>query len=152
MKYIIRKYQQSDCRALTELFYHTVHRVNAKDYTEKQRNAWAPGQVDLEKWNQSLQEHYSIVAAANETLIGFGDIDKTGYLDRLYVHSDYQRKGIATAICDQLEQIAEGTVTTHASITARPFFEKRGYKVIKEQQVERLGVFLTNYVMVKLKD
>lgn len=41
--------------------------------------------------------------------------------------------GIATAICDQLEQFAEGNITTHASITARPFWEKRGYKVVKEQ-------------------
>ncbi|MCQ5081105.1 GNAT family N-acetyltransferase, partial [Gemmiger formicilis] len=29
------------------------------------------------------------------------------------------------------------------------FFEKRGYKVVKERQVERQGIFLTNYVMIK---
>ena len=38
-----------------------------------------------------------------------------------------------------------------ASITARPFFEKRGYRVIREQQVERKGILLTNYVMEKEK-
>ncbi len=145
----LRSYQQADCKELTELFYNTVHTVNAKDYTEEQLNVWATGQVDLEKWNLSLQEHYSIVAVKNDVIVGFGDIDKTGYLDRLFVHADYQGKGIATAICDQLEQFAEGNITTHASITARPFFEKRGYKVVKEQQVERTGIFLTNYVMVK---
>ena len=145
----IRTYQQSDCKVLTELFYNTVHKVNAKDYTEEQLNAWATGQVDLEKWNQSLQEHYSIVAVENGIIVGFGDIDKTGYLDRLFVHADYQGKGIATAICDQLEQAIMGNITTHASITAKPFFEKRGYKVVKERQVERQGIFLTNYVMIK---
>lgn len=145
----IRKYRQSDCKELTELFYNTVHTVNAKDYTKEQLNVWATGQVDLERWNLSLQEHYSIVAVENGIIVGFGDIDKTGYLDRLFVHADYQRKGIATAICDQLEQFVEKNITTHASITARPFFEKRGYKVKKEQQVERQGIFLTNYVMVK---
>ena len=36
-----------------------------------------------------------------------------------------------------------------ASITAKPFFERRGYKAVKEQQVERKGVLLTNYVMIK---
>lgn len=96
-----------------------------------------------------MQEHYSIVAVENNVIVGFGDIDKTGYLDRLFVHADYQRKGIATAICDQLEQFVKENITTHASITAKPFFEKRGYKVVKEQQVERYGIFLTNYVMVK---
>lgn len=145
----IRKYRQSDCKELTELFYNTVHTVNAKDYTKEQLNVWATGQVDLERWNLSLQEHYSIVAVENGIIVGFGDIDKTGYLDRLFVHADYQRKGIATAICDQLEQFVEKNITTHASITARPFFEKRGYKVKKEQQVERMGIFLTNYVMIK---
>lgn len=145
----IRLYQQSDCKELTELFYNTVHTVNAKDYTKEQLNVWATGQVDLEKWNLSLQEHYSVVAVENNIIVGFGDIDKTGYLDHLFVHADYQGKGIATSICDQLEQVVQENITTHASITARPFFEKRGYQVVKEQQVERQGIFLTNYVMVK---
>lgn len=146
---IIRKYQPSDCKELTELFYNTVHTVNAKDYTKEQLDVWATGKVDFEKWNESLQEHFSVVAVDDETIAGFGDIDKTGYLDRLYVHADHQRKGIATAICNQLEQAVQGNITTHASITAKPFFEKRGYKIVKEQQVERQGTFLTNYVMIK---
>ncbi len=144
----IRAYQPADCKTLTELFYNTVHTVNAKDYTKKQLDAWATGTVDLEKWNQSFEEHYSLVALDGEKIIGFGDIDNTGYLDRLFVHKDYQRQGIATALCDKLE-CGFGKITTHASITAKPFFESRGYKVIKEQQVERQGIFLTNYVMEK---
>ena len=40
-------------------------------------------------------------------------------------------------------------MTTHASITARGFFEKRGYRLIRAQQVERSGERLTNYVMEK---
>ena len=82
-------------------------------------------------------------------LVGFGDIDKTGYLDHLFVHANYQGRGIATAICNQLEQVVKGDITTHASITAKPFFEKRGYRVVKEQQVERQGIFLTNFCMEK---
>ena len=125
----VRGYQMSDCKEITELFYNTVHTINAKDYTKEQLDVWATGQADLEKWNQSLQEHYSIVAIDNKIIVGFGDIDKDGYLDRLFVHSNYQGKGVATAICNQLE--------------------KRGYKVVKERQVERQGIFLTNYVMIK---
>lgn len=145
----IRKYQPSDCEELAELFYNTVHTINAKDYTKEQLDVWATGQVDLEKWNQSLQEHYSVVAVDDKIIVGFGDIDKASYLDRLFTHANYQGKGIATAICNQLEQAVQGDIHTHASITARPFFEKRGYKVVKEQKVERQGVFLTNFVMVK---
>ena len=145
----VRGYQMSDCKEITALFYNTVHTINAKDYTKEQLDVWATGQADLEKWNQSLQEHYSIVAIDNKIIVGFGDIDKDGYLDRLFVHSNYQGKGVATAICNQLEQAVDGKITTYASITAKPFFEKRGYKVVKERQVERQGIFLTNYVMIK---
>lgn len=147
----IRKYQPSDCKELTELFYNTVHTVNAKDYPKEQLDVWAAPQTDLKKWNESLREHFSVVAVDDKMIAGFGDIDKTGYLDRLYVHTDYQGRGIATAICDQLEQAVQGSIITHASITARPFFEKRGYKLIKEQRVERQGLFLINFVMEKGK-
>ena len=32
----IREYQSTDCKEIAELFYHTVHTVNAKDYTKDQ--------------------------------------------------------------------------------------------------------------------
>lgn len=148
---LIRKYKTEDCEQIVKLFFDTVHNINAKDYTKKQLDAWATGNVDLTQWNSSLQKHYSLVAIENNIIVGFGDIDKTGYLDRLFVHSDYQGQGIASAICEELEKNAKRIVTTHASITAKPFFEKRGYKVVKEQQVERQGVFLKNFVMTKNK-
>lgn len=148
----IRRYRASDCKELTELFYHTIHTVNARDYTTAQLNAWASGQVDLEKWNQSFLEHYTVVAIENDRIVGFGDIDQAGYLDHLFVHAEYQRKGIATLIYEQLESaISSSILTTHASITARPFFESKGFHVIKEQKVERHGIFLTNFVMEKKK-
>lgn len=148
---VIREYKGSDCKEVSELFYNTVHTINAKDYTKEQLDVWASNDIDLEKFNKSLIENYSLVAVENKIIIGFGDIDKTGYLDRLFVHKDYQNRGVATAICDRLEQkMLKGKVITHSSITAKPFFEKRGYKVIKEQQVERKGVLLTNYIMEKV--
>lgn len=147
---IIRKYKPSDCRHLAELFYQTVHAVNAKDYTREQLDAWADGCVDLEKWNQSFSEHNTVVAIKNEVIAGFGDIDEEGYLDRLYVHKDYQSQGIATAICSELEQsVKADKITTHASVTAKSFFEHRGYKVVREQQVPRGGISLTNFIMEK---
>ena len=146
----LRDYTKTDCAELAELFYDTVHTVNAKDYTQEQLDAWATGKVNLEAWNESFQAHHTVVAEMDGKIVGFGDIDETGYLDRLYVHKDYQRRGVATAICDALEQRTEAAeFTTHASITARPFFEKRGYTVAREQQVERRGVWLTNFVMKK---
>ena len=146
----IRKYKPSDCEELARLFYNTVHTINAKDYTKAQLDAWAPKNPDLEKWNHSFVSHYTIVAIQNEIITGFGDIDMTGYLDRLYVHTNYQNKGIATALCHRLENAVKGKIFTHSSITARPFFEKRGYTCIKKQQVERRGILLSNFIMEKI--
>lgn len=147
----IRNYDSSDCPELARLFYDTVHSVNARDYTQPQLDAWATGQVDLEGWNRSFLEHLTLVAVENGRIVGFGDISREGYLDRLYVHKDYQGQGIATALCDALEAAVPGSITTHASITAKPFFEHRGYQVRREQTVFRFGVGLTNFVMEKVR-
>lgn len=148
----IRKYKESDCETLYRLFYDTVHTVNKKDYSESQLNAWASKNPDLERWNRSFLEHFTLISETNGIITGFGDIDKTGYLDRLYTHKDYQGQGIAAKICNELEKsVTARKIFVHASVTAKPFFEKRDYIVVKEQQVLRHGVFLTNYIMEKEK-
>ena len=138
---IVRKYKETDCRETAALFYETVHNVNRRDYSRRQ----------CEAWNERFLRHFSFVAVEDGKIIGFGDIDDDGYLDRLFVHKDHQRRGAASALCRELENAASFVrITTHASITARPFFEKRGYRVLKEQQAERDGVLLTNYLMEKV--
>lgn len=148
---MIQDFQLGDGGGMAELFYNTVHRVNARDYTPQQLAVWATGEMDLEKWEQSFLGHCSLVALDETGMIGFGDIHADGYLDRLYVRWDRQGQGVARELCDRLEQAVSVTVTTHASITARPFFQARGYRVVRQQQVVRQGVALTNFVMEKIQ-
>ena len=42
-----------------------------------------------------------------------------------------------------------GRIFTEASVTARPFFERRGFRVVSERRVWRQGVELTNFAMEK---
>lgn len=153
MQNVIRDYRPDDCSQLAELFYDTVHTVNAKDYTKEQRMVWATGTVDLEEWNRSFLEHTTLVAEYDGKIVGFADMDGQGYLDRLYVHKEFQHRGIATTLVKELEQRARkdkvSSFTTYASITARPFFEKRGYRVLCENEVVRNGISLLNYRMEK---
>ena len=150
---IIRNYSIEDCKILLELFYNTVHEINKKDYSKNQLDIWAKPNIDSDFWNKSFLEHYTIVAEINGIIVGFGDIDGD-YLDRLYVHKDHQRKSIGTKIVDSLEQHAQSKthtkIITHSSITAKPFFENRGYIVKTIQQVNRENILLTNYVMEKV--
>lgn len=91
-----------------------------------------------------------MIVIEDEKIIGFGDIDETGYLDHLYIHHEYQRQKVATLICNYLERHVS-KITTHASITARPFFEKRGYQVAYQQQICKAGQWMSNYVMIKTR-
>ena len=112
----IRPYRSSDCPALAELFYQTVHAVNARDYSPEQLDAWADGRVELAAWDASFRAHDTRVAVEGGVIVGFADLGPDGYLDRLDVHRDWQGRGVASALCDALPAAR----TTHASITARP--------------------------------
>lgn len=148
----LRLYKSTDCPSLAQLFYDTVHTINARDYTPEQLDAWATGHVDLPAWDASFLAHHTLVAEEDGMILGFADMDSSGYLDRLYVHKDHQGRGIASALCDALEEASPSDVyTTHASLTARPFFENRGYQVLQRQTVIRRDVALDNYVMEKRK-
>jgi putative acetyltransferase len=149
----LREYRPEDVSTLAQLYYNTVHTINAKDYSKSQLDVWATGKVDLLAWNSTFLEHNTIVAEEDGIIVGFGDMDESGYLDRLFVHKDYQGLGIAKAIVERLEKDAyQHKITsfcTHASITAKPFFEKLGYHELYENTVVREGIKLINYVMRK---
>lgn len=149
----LRRYQPGDLAAILSLFRDTVHRIAAADYSPAQLDAWAPAQPDEAAWALSLRHNLALVAVEGGELVGFGDIDlAAGYLDRLYVHSGRQRRGIATALCGALEaSCGAPRLTTHASLTARPFFERQGWRVVNRQTVVRRGVELDNFVMEKLR-
>lgn len=146
----IRRYRQEDCPQLAQLFYDTVHCVNARDYAREQLDAWAAGDVDLTAWDARYQNSFTLIAEKQGAIVGFANMDRQGVLDMLYVHKNTQREGIASLLCDALESaVPTEAYSTYASITARPFFEKRGYVVEKQQQVSLRGQVLTNFYMVK---
>ncbi len=50
---------------------------------------------DETEWNHSLLAHDTLVAEEDGRLVGFADLGENGYLDRLYVHSAFQGRGVA---------------------------------------------------------
>ena len=150
----LRRYRSEDLPALSRLFGETVRRVNIRDYTPAQVEAWSAGQADLLARDGWFRRLHTLVAEADGRIAGYGNVDGTGYLDHLFVRWDYQGRGVATAICDALEQhcrdLGLDAVTVHASKTSLPFFLGRGYRVEREQQVPLRGQVLTNYAMRKV--
>ena len=149
----IRLYESTDFDQIKRLFYDTVHGISSKDYTQEQLQAWASADNDYERMQQSLANSKAYVAEQDDLMIGFGNITADGYIDYLYTHRDWQGKGVATQILEKLEDDARKRglkkIHTHASIIARPFFQKRGFTMIQENKIERMGQQLVNYVMTK---
>lgn len=150
---IIRTFHNDDLDSILHIFHDTVHAINIRDYSPEQIAAWAPAQLDRERWAQELTEHITYVALKDGTIVGFGDATPEGEIDRLYTHKDYQGQGIAKAILQALERelhaLGITQITTQASITAKPFFEKQGYVVERKNEKERREVIFINYIMKK---
>lgn len=150
---VVRKFQGSDIDQILTLFYHTVRQINRKDYSPKQVETWAPETPDRTKWLNSLQKNLTYVVEIGKKIIGFEDMDQTGYIDHLYSHADFQGKGVGSAILKKLEEQARQLnleqLTTESSITAKPFFERHGFVVIRKQNKIYRDIEFINYVMEK---
>lgn len=150
---IIRPYVPDDLDGVIALFHASVRRVAIRDYTEDQVKAWAPDEADRERWASRRASRPTWVAEIDGALAGFTDLEPDGHLDMMYVHPDHQGRGVAGALLRQVETEAArlrlARLFTEASITARPFFERKGFRVIAPQTVHIRGQDLVNYRMEK---
>lgn len=145
----LRLCTQADLPAVLDLFRTSVHTLCRSDYTPDQLSAWAPEDLDEAPWARRLQCQTFLLAEEDGALMGFASLEGD-YLDLLYVHPRHARRGVGTVLCDALERQCTGRrITVHASLTARPFFARRGYRTVEPHQVERRGVTLINYFMEK---
>jgi len=149
----IRDYRETDARAITRLFYETVRSVNRADYSEEQVEAWAPVVPDARRWHERMSGRRTLVAEAGGEVVGFSELERDGHLDMFYVRKDAGGRGVGRLLYEATERAARrwdlGVVFTEASVTARPFFERRGFRVLGERRVWRRGVELRNFAMEK---
>ena len=149
----IRRARIGEARLIGNLFRDTVRAVNRRDYSQAQVEAWAPEAVEQDHWVARIERMYFIVAMLDGELAGFAGLIGMDDLDLMYVSKDHQRRGVASALLDDIEREARSRgshrLATEASLTARPFMERRGFKVVAEQQVPHNGQVFTNFVMEK---
>lgn len=152
--FIIRAALQSDAVELKNLFQNTVLAINRRDYSQAEVEDWASCGDDLSNIENMIKTHYFIVAVNQQSeIVGFSSITSQGYLHSMFVHKDFQGEGIATMLLNGIEQytITNGImrITSEVSLTARPFFEKKGYIVEEEQKRKANQLSLTNFWMAK---
>ena len=145
--------EETDVEALAALMHESIHTLGAREYSTEQLNAWSPtprtGQEAIERFARQRV----FMAEDDLGLAAFMTLTSQGYLDFAYAHPRAAGKGAANAVYQALELFAQqkglDQLTSDISRVARPFFEKRGWRVVKEQHPERNGEKLTNYKMEK---
>ncbi len=153
MRLNIRPFRPGDEDALLAIFRNTIRTVNSRDYSPAQVEAWAPDDIDAGGWRQRVRGLDPFVCESGGRIVGYADLQNSGYIDHFFVHHEVQGKGVGKALFAAIEgkardrQLAE--LTAEVSITARPFFEKMGFDVVRPQTVTMNDVELTNFRMRK---
>ena len=141
-----------DLDAVIAIFLGAIREIASKDYDQAQIDAWA--QVDRDTWAKRRLSKPTWVAVLGQASVGFADLESNGHLDMMFVHPAHQGIGVATLLLETVEAAASvqgiPRLFVEASITARPFFEKRGFSVLASQRVAKRGQMLTNFRMQKI--
>lgn len=150
---VVRYFKSEDSEALARLFFQTIREINIRDYTPTQVEAWAPENRDMEKWRKSFDGKNVFIAEEDKKILGFGELEDNGHIDRFYIAANHIGKGVGKRIYDAIEDRAKvlniPLLFVEASITAKPFFARMGFAVIREQTVTVKGVGMNNFVMEK---
>ncbi len=133
---LIRRFQEEDAEAVSELIAFTLRTTNSKDYSPEYIETYVRHLNAKEILRRAQVTHF-YVACEGDKIIGCGSIgqywDKTdeSCLFTVFVHPDYQGKGIGRKIIETLEQdeyfLRAKRVEVPASITACGFYRAMGY-------------------------
>ncbi|HSP01181.1 MAG TPA: GNAT family N-acetyltransferase [Thioalkalivibrio sp.] len=149
--WILREFEEEDLDAVMRVFQEAVHKVAARDYIPEQVEAWAPDPPDQPYWCRRLARCAVFVCEIAGGVRGFVAVEATGHVDMLFVDPDHLRQGIGTALMaharDWALERGVRRLTTDASITARPFFERVGFKVMEHRIVPLRGMMFRNFHM-----
>jgi len=149
----IRAYHLGEEHEIWQLFHCTIQHINAQHYSQKKLRAWSPAEYDKEVWTEKLARLCSFVCVSDDKIVGYSDVQKNGYIDHFFCHHQYQGKGVGTALMTHIHTLAKQQDMTQlsadVSITAKPFFEINGFKVVKQQAVPTRGQILVNFKMIK---
>lgn len=148
---IVRTHRNGDIPDISRLYYDTIHRINANDYTPEQLDAWAPAVPERGFWEKRFRKYHVYVAEADGLIVGFTELDDSGHIDCFFVHHEWQRCGVGTRLMERVVKSATASGTprlfAEVSVTAAPFFRSQGFVVIRENEAVRRNVRLQQYAM-----
>lgn len=150
---LIRPYHPLDLAGVATVYRDAVLAIGPKFYDTKQVNMWASWASNTDEMAERLTRGRTLVAIVHKQLVAFGQLEPNDHLALLYTAGRHARKGVATAIHQQLEAHARSTgakhIDTEASHISRLFFEKHGYDLLEPETVVRDGVSFDRFKMRK---
>lgn len=149
----IQTYSPERATEIADLFHQSVHAIDPSVYSNELKQAWAPTPINYERWSKRLNKSKTFIAVIENRVAGFIELDADGHIDCTYTHPDFQGKGVASALYEHLLVQAKSKnikrLYVEASLIAKPFFEHRGFSVVKKNEVQRNGLTLVNFSMEK---
>ena len=155
---IIRRLKEEDAKAVSELIITTIRISNVRDYPAELMEELVKTQTPEHVLQRASWTHFYVAEEADR-IVGCGAIgpywgkEDESSLFTIFVHPDYQGKGIGRMIVGALEQdefaLRARRIEIPASITGLPFYRKMGYSFkdgkaeIDEEQLYRLEKFRT---------
>src|SRR5436189_3813890 len=135
-----RPYESADLPSVIETYTASIRVLAAPYYTPEQIAAWAPIPPDAARWEERLAHLHTIVTESDGLLAGFASYTLEGYLDFLFAHPAFARHGVASNLYHRVESALRAVntprVTTLASLAARPFFDRQGFHLHREECVD----------------
>jgi len=150
----VRDFRADDSAVTLSVFLDAITVTASANYSPEQIAAWsAPHDRSVTEWGLSRASTNTIVAIVDGSIAGFSDVDNDGYIHMMFVAPEFGRRGVARALLEEVESRARTlgvtVLSTNASITARPFFERHGFQAVATQHPTLRGVSLINYRMVR---
>lgn len=152
----IRPYRDdaNDRDASIRIFLSAIRETASQHYTAAQIAAWAQVE-DAERWHEVRLSRPTWIAELDGRAAGFSDLMDDGLIDMMFVAPEAGGRGVAGALLETIEAVAAERelerLWTEASLSAEGFFLRRGFAVLRRQEVEKRGQVLRNAVMEKLR-
>ena len=136
-----------DAVSLARLHRRTIRSINKKDYSPEEIAVWS-GRTSAKRFRNLTKLNRRYVAWENKRIVGFGDYRNNEVMG-LYIHRNCIGKGIGTQLLTKIERMVYvnggRTLKCISTVTARHFYEKNGFRVIKKTihqiQNQKLPVF-----------
>ncbi|HGQ6562154.1 TPA: GNAT family N-acetyltransferase, partial [Campylobacter jejuni subsp. jejuni] len=146
---MIRRAKFQDLNPCVKLFKESVSKLCVKEYTKDQIKAWI--KIDKKKWEEKFIKDFIYIYEKQGEIASFISLkEDEKMLDLLFTYPKFTRLGLAKELLDfVLKKYSYKELYVFTSLSAKPFFLKNGFEVIRENEVSKEGQILKNFLMRK---